>query len=479
MAAVYNGVPVPSDGAPIRYENGKYQVPDNPIIPYIEGDGTGRDIWKASRRVFDAAVEKAYGGKRRVAWYEIFAGEKAFSKFRNWFPEDSLRAAKDLRVSIKGPLTTPVGGGIRSLNVAMRQELDLYACVRPVKHYSGVPSPVKHPEKLNVVIFRENTEDVYAGIEWKEGSDGARKLIKFLNEEMLAGGKKRVREDSGVGIKPISITGTKRLVRRAIQYALDNRLPVVTLVHKGNIQKFTEGAFREWGYELAQTEFRDRVVTERESWILDNKDKNPNIAVEQNAQQVEPGLEFAPEEFRKGVYAEVKDVLDRLYRSHGNGQWKKKLMINDRIADSIFQQVIIRPQEYSVLATPNLNGDYISDACAAQVGGLGIAPGGNIGDGFAVFEATHGTAPKYADLDVINPGSVILSGVMMFELLGWNEAARLIEDSLEATIKQKKVTYDFERQMEGAKKVKTSEFASYMIENMEALKGATREAALA
>ena len=479
MAAVYNGVPVPSDGASIRYENGKYQVPDNPIIPYIEGDGTGRDIWKASRRVFDAAVEKAYGGKRRVAWYEIFAGEKAFSKFRNWFPEDSLRAAKDLRVSIKGPLTTPVGGGIRSLNVAMRQELDLYACVRPVKHYPGVPSPVKHPEKLNVVIFRENTEDVYAGIEWKEGSDGARKLIKFLNEEMLAGGKKRVREDSGVGIKPISIMGTKRLVRRAIQYALDNRRPVVTLVHKGNIQKFTEGAFREWGYELAQTEFRDRVVTERESWILDNKDKNPNITIEQNAQQVEPGLEFASEEFRKGVYAEVKDVLDRLYRSHGNGQWKKKLMINDRIADSIFQQVIIRPQEYSVLATPNLNGDYISDACAAQVGGLGIAPCGNIGDGFAVFEATHGTAPKYADLDVINPGSVILSGVMMFELLGWNEAARLIEDSLEATIKQKKVTYDFERQMEGAKKVKTSEFASYMIENMEALKGATREAALA
>ncbi|HKT25488.1 MAG TPA: NADP-dependent isocitrate dehydrogenase [Terriglobales bacterium] len=479
MAAVYNGVPVPSDGAPIRYDNGKYQVPDNPIIPYIEGDGTGRDIWKASRRVFDAAVEKAYGGKRRVAWYEIFAGEKAFSKFRNWFPEDSLRAAKDLRVSIKGPLTTPVGGGIRSLNVAMRQELDLYACVRPVKHYSGVPSPVKHPEKLNVVIFRENTEDVYAGIEWKEGSDGARKLIKFLNEEMLAGGKKRVREDSGVGIKPISIMGTKRLVRRAIQYALDNRRPVVTLVHKGNIQKFTEGAFREWGYELAQAEFRDRVVTERESWVLDNKDKNANITVEQNAQQVEPGLEFAPEEFRKGVYAEVTDVLDRLYRSHGNGQWKKKLMINDRIADSIFQQVIIRPQEYSVLATPNLNGDYISDACAAQVGGLGIAPGGNIGDGFAVFEATHGTAPKYADLDVINPGSVILSGVMMFELLGWNEAARLIENSLEGTIKQKKVTYDFERQMEGAKKVKTSEFASYMIENMEALKGASREAALA
>jgi len=479
MAVLYNGVPLPSEGSPIRYENGQYRVPDNPIIPFIEGDGTGRDIWKASRRVFDAAIEKAYGGKRRVAWYEIFAGEKAFSQFRNWLPEDTLRAAKDLRVSIKGPLTTPVGGGIRSLNVAMRQELDLYTCVRPVKHYAGVPSPGKHPEKLNVVLFRENTEDAYAGIEGKEGTDGARKLIRFLNEEMLAGGKKRAREDSGVGIKPISITGTKRLVRRAIQFALENNRPSVTLVHKGNIQKFTEGAFREWGYEVAQAEFRDRIVTERESWILDNKDKNAQISVEQNAQQIEPGLEFAPEEFRKGVYAEVKDVLDRLYRTHGSGQWKKKLMINDRIADSIFQQVIIRPQEYSVLATPNLNGDYISDACAAQVGGLGIAPGGNIGDGYAVFEATHGTAPKYADLDVINPGSVILSGVMMFELIGWREAARLIEDALETTIRQKKVTYDFERQMEGATKVKTSEFASCMIGNMNALAGASREVALA
>ena len=479
MAVVYNGVPLPAEGVPIRYENGQYRVPDNPIIPFIEGDGTGRDIWKASRRVFDAAVDKAYGGRRRVVWYEIFAGEKAFAQFRNWMPEDTLRAAKDLRVSIKGPLTTPVGGGIRSLNVAMRQELDLYACVRPVKHYAGVPSPVKHPEKLNVVIFRENTEDVYAGIEWKEGSEAAHKLIRFLNEEMLAGGKKRVREDSGVGIKPISITGTKRLVRRAIEFALENTRPSVTLVHKGNIQKFTEGAFREWGYEVAQAEFRDRIVTERESWILDNKDKNPQITAEQNAQQIEPGLEFAPEEFRKGVYVEVNSVLDRIYRSHGNGQWKKKLMINDRIADSIFQQVIIRPQEYSVLATPNLNGDYISDACAAQVGGLGIAPGGNIGDGYAVFEATHGTAPKYADLDVINPGSVILSGVMMFELIGWREAARLIENALEATIHQKKVTYDFERQMEGATKVKTSEFASYMIGNMDALARAKREVALA
>ena len=468
MAASYNGDPIPADGSPIGYENGSYKVPDRPIIPFIEGDGTGRDIWKASRRVFDAAVEKAYAGKRKVAWYEIYAGEKAFQKFKNWLPDDTLKAAHDFRVSIKGPLTTPVGGGIRSLNVAMRQMLELYACVRPVRYYAGVPSPVKHPDKLDVVIFRENTEDVYAGIEWKEGSEGAKKLISFLNDEMLKGGTKKVRSDSGVGIKPISITGTKRLVRKAIQYALANHVKVVTLVHKGNIQKFTEGAFREWGYEVARDEFRDQIVTERESWILGNKDSNPNLSVEQNAEMIEPGLDYAPEDFKKSVQAEVKEVLERLQKSHGNGAWKRKLLINDRIADSIFQQVIIRPEEYSVLATPNLNGDYISDACAAQVGGLGIAPGGNIGDGYAVFEATHGTAPKYADKDVINPGSVILSGVMMFDLLGWSEAARLIENSMAATIQQKKVTYDFERQMEGATKVKTSEFASHIIQNMDA-----------
>jgi isocitrate dehydrogenase len=466
MQSSYNGLPLPKDGSPIDFKGGKYLVPDRPIIPYIEGDGTGRDIWKASRAVFDAAVEKAYNGKRQVSWYEIFAGEKAFAKFQDWFPEDSLKAARDLRVSIKGPLTTPVGGGIRSLNVAMRQELDLYACVRPVRHYPGVPSPVKHPERLNAVIFRENTEDVYAGIEWKEGTEAAKKLIKFLNNEMLKGTPKRVREDSGVGIKPISITGTKRLVRKAVQYALDNKRKTVTLVHKGNIQKFTEGAFREWGYELATEEFREHVITERESWILDNKDKNPSLTIGQNAHMIEPGLDYAPENFKQELFEEVKSVLEQLGASHGNGQWKSKLMINDRIADSIFQQVIIRPEEYAVLATPNLNGDYISDACAAQVGGLGIAPGGNIGDGYAVFEATHGTAPKYADKDVINPGSVILSGVMMFELLGWNEAARLIESALEATIGQKFVTYDFERQMVGATKVKTSEFAQHIIGNM-------------
>jgi isocitrate dehydrogenase len=464
----FNGVPVPSNGQKIEYKNGKYHVPDRPIVPFIEGDGTGRDIWKASARVFDAAVEKAYDGKRAVVWYEVFAGEKAKARFQTWLPDDTVSAIREFRVAIKGPLTTPVGGGIRSLNVALRQILDLYACVRPVKYYQGVPSPVKHPERMDLVIFRENTEDVYAGIEWEQGTPEVARLIEFLNKEMLKGGKKQIRLDSGVGIKPISVTGTKRLVRMAIQHALENNLKSVTLVHKGNIQKFTEGAFRKWGYELATAEFRDRVVTERESWIIDNKDKNPNLSVAQNAELVEPGMEFAPPEFRQSVEKEVKDVLDSIYATHGKGAWKKKLLINDRIADSIFQQVVTRADEYTVLATPNLNGDYISDACAAQVGGLGIAPGANIGDGYAIFEATHGTAPKYADKDVINPGSVILSGVMMFRFLGWTEAADLIEQSMERTIQQKKVTYDFERMLEGATKVKTSEFASCMIENMSA-----------
>jgi isocitrate dehydrogenase len=348
----------------------------------------------------------------------------------------------------------------------LRQLLDLYACVRPVKYYQGVPSPVKHPENVDIVIFRENTEDVYSGIEFKQGSADVARLIEFINEDLLKGGKKKIRSDSGVGIKPISIFGTKRLVRYAIKNALEMGRKTVTLVHKGNIQKFTEGAFRKWGYELATEEFRDHVITERESWIIDNKDKNPNLTVAQNAELVEPGMEFAPPEFRQAVEKEVQQVLDAIYFTHGKGEWKKKLMINDRIADSIFQQIVTRPEEYSVLATPNLNGDYISDAAAAQVGGLGIAPGANIGDGYAIFEATHGTAPKYADKDVINPGSVILSGVMMFRHLGWNEAADLIEQSMERTIEQKKVTYDFERMLEGATKVKTSEFATAMIENM-------------
>src|SRR5512146_956096 len=473
MAVSYNGVALPQDGAPITFSGGTFQIPDNPIVPFIEGDGTGRDIWKASRRVFDAAVHKAYNGRRRVAWYEVFAGEKAFTKCKTWLPDDSVEAIRTLRVAIKGPLTTPVGGGIRSLNVALRQILDLYACVRPVKHY-GAPSPVTHPERMNVMIYRENTEDVYAGIEWQEGTPEVAKLIEFLNKEMLKGGPKQIRLDSGIGIKPISITGTQRLVRKAIQYALEKGRKKVTLVHKGNIQKFTEGAFRQWGYDLAVSEFRAQCVTERESWILDNKDKNPNVTIEQNANMVEPGLEFATPEFREDIYKEVRACLDSIYTTHGNGQWKKKLMVNDRIADSIFQQVVTRADEYEVLATPNLHGDYISDACAAQIGGLGIAPGANIGDGYAMFEATHGTAPKYADLDVINPGSVMLSGVMMFDTLGWDEAAKLIEDGVKKTIEQKKVTYDFHRLMEGATKVKCSEFGTYIIENMNAASSAAK-----
>src|SRR6202142_1566273 len=455
MAGSYNGVVVPSGGKKIGYAGGKYEVPDNPVVPFIEGDGTGRDIWKASRRVFDAAVEKAYKGKRQVAWYEVFAGEKAKAKFDTWLPDDTVEAVREFRVAIKGPLTTPVGGGIRSLNVALRQILDLYCCVRPVKYYKGVPSPVKHPERMDVVIFRETTEDVYAGVEWEQGTADCARLIEFLNKDMLKGGKKQIRLDSGIGIKPISVTGPKRLVRIAIKHALENKNKAVTLVHKGNIQKFTEGAFRKWGYELAAEEFRDQVVTERESWIIDNKDKQPNLTIEENANLMKPGFEFAREDSPRALNKEVTDCLNSIYATHGQGAWKKKLMINDRIADSIFQQIVTRADEYSVLATPNLNGDYISDACAAQVGGLGIAPGANVGDGYAIFEATNGTAPKNADKDVINPGSVILSGVMIVRFLGWHEAADMIEQSLERTIDQKKVTYDFERLMEGATKVRT------------------------
>ncbi|PYS18726.1 MAG: NADP-dependent isocitrate dehydrogenase [Acidobacteria bacterium] len=411
----FNGVEVPASGQKITLSGTSLVVPNNPIIPFIEGDGTGRDIWKASQLVFDAAVEKVSKGSRKVVWYEVFAGEKAFQRFGSWLPDDTLTAIQEFRISIKGPLTTPVGGGIRSLNVTLRQLLDLYACVRPVRYFHGVPSPVKHPEKLNVVVYRENTEDVYAGIEWPAGSPEAQKVIAFLEKEL----GKKVRPDSGIGIKPISITATKNLVRRAIQYALENNRRSVTLVHKGNIMKYTEGAFRDWGYELAREEFASRTVTEEE---------------------VTTKYDFKVPE--------------------------GKLLIKDRIADSMLQQILTRPDEYDVIATPNLNGDYLSDACAAQVGGLGIAPGANIGDGCAVFEATHGTAPKYADKDVINPGSVLLSGCMMFEYMGWRDVAKTIEDAFAKTIQQKKVTYDLERLMTGATKLKTSEFARAIVENM-------------
>ena len=414
--ADYNGIPVPANGAPIRIEGGQRLVPDSPIVPFIEGDGIGRDIWKASRPVFDAAVESAYGGARQIAWYEILAGEKAFNRVGEWLPEDTVDAIREFKVAIKGPLTTPVGGGIRSLNVALRQILTLYSCVRPVKWYPGVPSPVKQPGKLDVVIFRENTEDVYAGVEWESGSDEAAAVIDFLNGPM----GRSIRTDSGIGIKPVSEHGSKRLVRAAIRYALDNGRASVTLVHKGNIMKFTEGAFKDWGYEVATGEFRDECVTEDETWA-----------------------------------------------SGGDGSVPEgKVLVKDRIADSMFQQVLLRPAEYDVVATTNLNGDYLSDACAAQVGGLGLAPGANIGREHALFEATHGTAPKYADKDVVNPSSVILSGAMMLRHMGWTEAADAIERGMTGAIAEKTVTYDLHRQMPGAKKVRCGEFGAAVIRNM-------------
>ena len=398
-------------GQKIQLTKGRISVPDDPIIPFIEGDGIGRDITKATHRIVNAAVEKIYGGKKKIHWWEIFAGDKAQAKYGELLPQDTLNAISDYKVVIKGPLTTPVGGGFRSLNVTLRQELDLYACVRPVKYYPGVPSPVRHPEKMNVVIYRENTEDVYAGVEWKAESDQARKVINFLNEEM----KTELRRDSGIGVKPVSKFASQRLIRMAIQYAIQHQRKSVTLVHKGNIQKFTEGAFRDWGYELARTEFANQAIAEDQ------------IGAD-------------------GV---------------GN-----KVIIKDRIADSMFQQILTRTDEYDVLATTNLNGDYLSDACAAQVGGLGIAPGANIGDDAALFEATHGTAPKYADKDMINPGSLLLSAVMMLEFMQWQEAADAIEFAFQKTIEQKKVTYDLARQMEGATELKTSQFASAIIENL-------------
>ena len=403
-----------ADKIEIRPDGGLH-VPDVPIIPYIEGDGVGADIWRASVRLFNAAIEKYYGGKRRVHWLEVYAGEKAFKLKGEWAPEETIESIREYKVSIKGPLTTPVGGGIRSVNVLLRQRLDLYACIRPVKYISGTPSPVKHPEKVDMVVFRENTEDVYAGIEWKAGSEEALRLRIFLEKEM----GKKIREDSGIGIKPISRFGTKRLVRMAIQYALSHGRKSVTLVHKGNIMKFTEGAFRDWGYEVAKEEFGDQILLE--SALGDGEMVN-----------IPQG----------------------------------KILIKDRIADAMFQQILLRPEEYDVLAMPNLNGDYMSDALAAQVGGLGMAPGANIGDQAAVFEATHGTAPKYANQDVIDPGSLILSGAMMFDYLGWNEVGERIKKALEKTISQGIVTYDLARQMEGAKKVKCSEFASAIIENL-------------
>ena len=442
-------------------------MPDHPIVPFIEGDGTGPDIWRASVRVFDAAVKKAYGGKRQIAWLEVLAGEKAFRKTNNWLPNETLEAYKKYLVGIKGPLTTPIGGGIRSLNVALRQELDLYTCLRPVRWFKGVPSPIKRPDLVNMVIWRENCEDIYAGIEYKAGSPEAKKLYAFLVKEM--GLKKQVRfpESSGFGIKPISREGTERLVRASIVNALEQKRKSVTLVHKGNIMKFTEGAFKDWGYAVATREFRSAVVTERESWIIDNKDKGVASALD-NAKAVEPGYDMMTPKQQKDLLDEVEGVLTSIYATHGKGAWKKKLMIRDAIADIALQQILTRPTDFDYIATMNLNGDYLSDALAAQVGGIGIAPGGNINyiTGHAIFEATHGTAPKYASLDKVNPGSVILSGEMMLRYMKWNEAADLILKGMDGAIGAKTVTYDFERQMEGAKLKKCSEFADEVIRHM-------------
>ena len=413
----YQHIKVPQDGEKIRVVNNKLKVPANPIIAFIEGDGTGPDIWRASKKVFDAAVENAFNGKKKISWMEIYAGEKAVAVYGNnsWLPEETVEAIKEFSVAIKGPLTTPIGGGIRSLNVALRQLLDLFACVRPVKYYAGTPSPMKKPNEMDIVLFRENTEDVYSGIEFKSETEDANKLIDFINESF----NKKIRKPSGVGIKPMSEFGSSRLVKKAIEYAIANKRSSVTLVHKGNIMKFTEGAFKEWGYKVAITEFRDLVVTEDELW------------------------------------------------SQFNGKLPDgKILIKDRIADSMFQQLLLRPSEYDVVATPNLNGDYLSDAAAAQVGGLGIAPGANMSYTTAIFEATHGTAPKYANQDKVNPGSVILSGVMMFNFIGWGKVSRIIEKAMKKTIKSRVVTYDFARLLKNSKEVKCSEFADEIIKNM-------------
>ena len=479
--------------AAITMSAGKLNVPDQPVIPFIEGDGTGPDIWKSSVRVFDAAVAKAYAGKRKITWHEVLAGEKAFNKTGNWLPDETLTAFRHYLVGIKGPLTTPVGGGIRSLNVALRQILDLYVCLRPVRWFQGVPSPVKKPGDCDMVIFRENTEDIYAGIEYAAGTPEAAKVLAFWEKEFpkefakirfgtqaandawmqRVGAPISVPVQVGIGIKPVSSVGSSRLMYAAVKYALDNNRRSVTIVHKGNIMKFTEGAFKDWCYTRATAPamrggFRDRVVTERETWILANKEANNDITAEANARMIDPGYDMMTAEQKAKIVKEVESVLAAIWSTHGDGKWKSKLMIKDSIADITLQQVLTRAKDFDVIATMNLNGDYLSDALAAQVGGIGIAPGANINyiTGHAIFEATHGTAPKYANLDQVNPGSVILSGEMMLRYMGWTEAADLIIKGMDGAITAKTVTYDFHRMMEGATKLKCSEFGDAVIKWM-------------
>ena len=433
----YKHINIPEEGQRIILKDDQLVIPENPIIPFIEGDGIGPDIWNAAVRVWDAAVKKTYSSEKKIVWMEILAGEKAYQKAGEWLPQETVDAIAEFYVAIKGPLTTPVGGGIRSLNVTLRQILDLFACVRPVRWLKGVPSPVKNPEKMDVIIFRENTEDVYAGIEWQGSSEAANEIIQFINSNF----DKNIRSESGIGIKPISPFCSKRLIRKGIKYAIDRGQNSVTMMHKGNIMKFTEGAFKDWGYEMALEEFRDRVITEAELW---------------DETRAEDGVTPV---IKSGAFAHLRGGKPA-------GDPGDRIIIKDRIADSMFQQILTRTDEYDVICTPNLNGDYLSDAAAAQVGGLGLAPGANIGDYIALFEATHGTAPKYAGQDKVNPGSLILSGVMMLEYLGWQEAADRVVEAMEETIQQKMVTYDLERQMDGATKVPTSGFANAIIANM-------------
>ncbi len=463
---------LPPDGEPITSDpNGRLSVPDQPIIPFVEGDGTGPDIWRAARPVLDAAVAKAYDGQRQIAWMEVLAGEKAFRSCGEWLPDETVAAFQQLRVGIKGPLTTPVGGGIRSLNVTLRQTLDLYVCLRPVRYFPGVPSPVRHPEQVDMVVFRENTEDIYAGIEWPARTREARKVIKWLRKKM---GVEKIRfpKSSGIGIKPVSEKGSKRLISAAVDYALRYNRKSVTLVHKGNIMKFTEGAFRDWGYELARTRYRDQCVTQRESWMLANCEDHAGIPHEQNARQIEPGFDLLNPDAQSKIVEEVRRTIETVWTTHGDGKWRDKLLVKDAIADIFLQQILTRPSEFDVIATMNLNGDYVSDALAAQVGGIGIAPGGNINfrSGHAIFEATHGTAPKYANKDQVNPGSVILSGEMMLRYLGWDEAADLVIKGISGAIAARTVTYDFHRLLvaegQSATCVKCSEFGRAVVEHM-------------
>ena len=463
----------PIRGASINFQDGNPIVPDNPIVPFIRGDGTGIDIWPATQKVLDEAIRKAYGNERNIEWFKVYAGDEACELYGTYqyLPKDTIEAIKAFGIAIKGPLTTPVGGGIRSLNVALRQIFDLYSCVRPCRYFQGTPSPHKTPENLDVIVYRENTEDIYMGIEWEDNDPEGIKLIEHLNSEVIPSSRKlknrQISKGSAIGIKPVSKKGSQRHIKRAIQHALklEGKKRHVTLVHKGNIMKFTEGAFRDWGYELATTDFREVCITERESWILENLTQNPRLTIEENAKKIEPGFSSFTTEKKEVICKEVKSVISSIATTHGGDQWKSMIMVDDRIADSIFQQIQTRPQEYSILATLNLNGDYISDAAAAIVGGLGMAPGANIGDNAAIFEATHGTAPKHAGLDRINPGSVILSGVMMLEFLGWQEAADFIVNGLSQSISDKKVTYDLARLLNPpVEPLSCSEFANSIID---------------